>query len=165
MLETEERKSGCSKDIATDVLMKISRDLTAGRHRQLNNRQDLWILLISIVNEHIVQHRKDRIPQGGSIPQELSITDYLSNCEQDLEFLLSKGNRYGSLQEILDRFEDLISIVKDKQSKEVAILKLQGYSNREIGSQLGIVGKTVDRKVNKIISRWKHYLDKQSHNS
>jgi DNA-directed RNA polymerase specialized sigma24 family protein len=165
MLETNERRSACCNDIATDVLMKIARGLSSGRHRRLQNRQDLWILLISVVNEHVVKHRNNRLHLENGFPLELSITDYLSHCEQDLELLLSKGNRYSSLQEILIRFEDLIAVVTDQQSKDVAILKLQGYSNRDIGHELGIVAKTVDRKVNKIIACWKEYLDNQHWNS
>jgi DNA-binding NarL/FixJ family response regulator len=56
-------------------------------------------------------------------------------------------------------------MVKDPTSKEIASLKLQGLSNREIGSRLGIVAKTVDRKMKKIVSRWTDYLDNQGTSS
>jgi DNA-binding NarL/FixJ family response regulator len=79
--------------------------------------------------------------------------------------MLSKGNKYGSLQAILDQMEDLVAMVKDPTSKEIASLKLQGLSKREIGSRLGIVAKTVDRKMKKIVSRRTDYLDNQGTSS
>lgn len=160
MLAADEQRIRDGQDIATDVLMKMASELSSGQHQQLRDRNDLWVLLISIVNEQVVQNRNDWQQRNG-VPQELTLTDYLSHCDQDLELLLSKGNKYGSLQAILDRMDDLIALVKDQQSKEVALLKLQGYSNRDIGARLGLVAKTVDRKVSKIISRWKQYLDNQ----
>ncbi|MCE3018538.1 MAG: helix-turn-helix transcriptional regulator [Pirellula sp.] len=89
----------------------------------------------------------------------------LTSCDQDLELMLSKGNKYGSLQAILDQMEDLVAMVKDPTSKEIASLKLQGLSKREIGSRLGIVAKTVDRKMKKIVSRRTDYLDNQGTSS
>ncbi|MFN9421431.1 MAG: hypothetical protein ACK56W_10620 [Pirellula sp.] len=41
---------------------------------------------------------------------------------------------------------------------------MKGYSNREIGAQLGLVSKTVDRKAAKIEARWKQYLDNDRRN-
>ena len=139
--------------------MKIAEELSAGKHRRLCDREGLWVLLIAIVDKQVVQLREVRRRQNESVPQELPLTEYLFNCDQDLELMLSKANRHGDLQAVLDQMDDLISLFRDKQSREIASRKLQGYSNREISAQLGLVSKTVDRKAAKIESRWKQYLD------
>ena len=165
MQDSQERQLKSGKDVSADILMKISRELSAGKHQELQNRNDLWVLLISIVEEYVVRRRDSRQQDDDFCPQELSLTDYLTSCDQDLELMLSKGNKYGNLHAILDQMEDLVAMVKDPTSKEIASLKLQGLSNREIGSRLGIVAKTVDRKMKKIVSRWTDYLDNQGTSS
>jgi DNA-directed RNA polymerase specialized sigma24 family protein len=119
---------------------------------------------VAIVDEQVVRLREVRRQQNENIPQELPRTEYLSKCEQDLELMLSKADRHGDLQAVLDQMDDLISMLRDKQSREIASRKLQGYANREIGDQLGLVSKTVDRKAAKIEARWKQYLDNDRRN-
>jgi DNA-directed RNA polymerase specialized sigma24 family protein len=165
MQDAQERQLKSGKDVSADILMKISRELSAGEHQELQNRNDLWVLLISIVEEYVIRRRDGRQQHDDIFPLELPLTDYLNSCDQDLELMLSKGNKYGNLQAILDQMEDLVAMVKDPKSKEIASLKLQGLSNREIGSRLGIVAKTVDRKMKKIVSRWTDYLDNQGTSS
>ena len=159
LLRDKDRQPHDGEDIAADVLMKIAEELSAGKHRRLCDREGLWVLLIAIVDKQVVQLREVRRRQNESVPQELPLTEYLFNCDQDLELMLSKANRHGDLQAVLDQMDDLISLFRDKQSREIASRKLQGYSNREISAQLGLVSKTVDRKAAKIESRWKQYLD------
>jgi DNA-directed RNA polymerase specialized sigma24 family protein len=159
LLRDKVRQPHDGEDIAADVLMQIAEELSSGKHRRLCDREGLWVLLIAIVDKQVVQLREVRRRQNESIPQELPLTEYLFNCDQDLELMLSKANRHGDLQAVLDQMDDLISMFRDKQSREIASRKLQGYSNREIGAQLGLVSKTVDRKVAKIEARWKQYMD------
>jgi len=75
MQDVEERQLKSGKDVSADILMKISRELSAGKHQELQNRNDLWVLLISIVEEYVVRHRDSRQQDDDFCPQELSLTD------------------------------------------------------------------------------------------
>ena len=46
--------------------------------------------------------------------------------------------------------------------REIAMLKLQGYSNKEIAEQLGIALRAVERKLKLIRDQWQHISDQES---
>ena len=42
----------------------------------------------------------------------------------------------------------------DPVLRRVALLKLEGYTNPEIATELGITARTVERKLDRIRARW-----------
>ena len=53
----------------------------------------------------------------------------------------------------------LLDLLSD-ELREVAELKLQGFSNSEIAQQMGVVERTAERKLNLIRKHWSEDLDR-----
>jgi DNA-binding NarL/FixJ family response regulator len=50
--------------------------------------------------------------------------------------------------------EERLEALADPMLRRVALLKLEGYTNREIAAELKITARTVERKVDRIRARW-----------
>jgi DNA-directed RNA polymerase specialized sigma24 family protein len=48
----------------------------------------------------------------------------------------------------------LLASLDDDTLKSIAVWKTEGYTNEEIAAQLGVVLRTVERKVHAIRKRW-----------
>ena len=87
-----------------------------------------------------------------------TMTDLLENYNVNLDQFLGQEDSQSKLLEITDCWEELLKTLPDDRNRNVARLKIQGYSNREIGEMLQMVPRTVDRKVKLIAQRWLDYF-------
>ena len=53
-----------------------------------------------------------------------------------------------------ERCQHLMDRLRDDQMREIARRKLEGYSNAEIANQLGVVERTVERRLGMIRDYW-----------
>jgi DNA-directed RNA polymerase specialized sigma24 family protein len=52
----------------------------------------------------------------------------------------------------------LLGLLDDDSLRQIARLKLEGYTNEEIAERLGIVERTVERRLNRIRRQWMEAL-------
>ncbi len=55
---------------------------------------------------------------------------------------------------VAEEFERRLLGMGDDTLRRIALLKLEGYTNEEIGAQLGCVVRTVERKLDVIRKTW-----------
>jgi DNA-directed RNA polymerase specialized sigma24 family protein len=107
----------------------------------LADRNDLWRLLatrtISRAIDLIRQHR----------PAEVA-------GDQDLTRLLSRE----PTPEEADECRRLLDLLEDPELRQIALWKVEGYTNEEIASRLDCVPRTIERKVSRIRLLWQHEL-------
>lgn len=60
--------------------------------------------------------------------------------------------------EVAEQCEQLLERLDDDQLREIARLKLEGYTNKEIAKQLSVQTRTVERKLGLIRKLWKTTL-------
>ena len=56
--------------------------------------------------------------------------------------------------DFVDALRNRLALLKDQEQRSVALLKLQGYSNREIADKIDSSLRTVERTLNRIRSIW-----------
>jgi len=61
--------------------------------------------------------------------------------------------------QVADQFRRLMGLLPNEEVRSVALWKLEGYTNQEIGARLGCVDKTVERRLRLIRSLWKDAVD------
>jgi RNA polymerase sigma factor (sigma-70 family) len=117
-----------------------------GRPLQLTGRDDLWRLLaartISRAIDLIRRHR----------PGEVS-GDY------DLEQLLSREPTPDEAAATADECRRLLDLLDEPELRQIALWKVEGFTNEEIAVRLDCVTRTVERKVHRIRLLWKHELE------
>jgi DNA-directed RNA polymerase specialized sigma24 family protein len=116
------------------------------RPLHLSGRDDLWRLLatrtISRAIDLIRRHRP------GEVPGEL-----------DLEQLLTREPSPEDAAQIADECRRLLGLLGDPELRQIALWKVEGYTNEEIAANLDCVTRTVERKVSRIRLLWKHELE------
>ena len=60
----------------------------------------------------------------------------------------------GFIAEVAEQCDRLLGSLDDDTLKSIAVWKTEGYTNEEIAAQLGVVLRTVERKVHAIRERW-----------
>ncbi len=146
------------EDIAISVLHTITRNSAKGRFPDLQDRDDLWFLMIVIAQHAVIDKKRTELRRERQAAPVHTMTDLMELYNVDLEDFLGNDNSASKLLEIIDCWDELLKKLPDDRNREVAKLKMQGYSNREIADILGMVPRTVDRKIRLIAQRWQSYL-------
>ena len=128
--------------MALSALHALCNGAQEGRFRQLENRDDLWQLLVVIASRKATdQYRRWRRRQevGESAlhsPVEL-LADFTTQSFDSLA---------ATCAELLPRL--------DGKLLEVAMLKLEGYTNQEIATRRNRSVKTIERYLKMIREKW-----------
>lgn len=150
------------EDIAIQVLTSVCKKVEQGKYPDLQNRDDLWYLMIFIAHRMVIDRRRSRKKHSLQTPGEEELSPKEQTLEGALEtidnemdsFIAEDSESDFQLLEIIDCWQEMIRQIKDPVAKEVAKLKLEGHSNREIAEILRIVPRTVERKSQIIEQRW-----------
>ena len=142
-------------DIALSAFASFYRAAEQGRFPQLSDSTDLWRLLIAITQRKISRrvrndNRQKRRPltKGASRLDPVELADVASN-EPTPAFYVAA----------IDSFRDLIDRLGDPTLQSIALLKMEGYTNDEIGRQLACSVSTVERKLRRIRHEWANIAD------
>jgi DNA-directed RNA polymerase specialized sigma24 family protein len=162
--ETPQRVAD-AEDVAVNALADFFLDHRAGKFPSLRDRNELWPLLATITSHKAVDQQRQLFAQkrgidqvrGDSIRRDENtwLSDWpAEKFEQELQpdYLLM-------MQEQCDR---LLSTLGDDELRTIARRRLEGYTNREIASELGVIERTVERRVRLIRTLWEDVLDEQS---
>jgi RNA polymerase sigma factor (sigma-70 family) len=115
------------------------------RPLELTGRDDLWRLLatrtISRAIDLIRRHRPEEAPS-----------------DQDLTQLLTREPTPEEAAEVADECRRLLDLLDEPELRQIALWKVEGYTNEEIASRMDCVPRTIERKVSRIRLLWKHEL-------
>jgi RNA polymerase sigma factor (sigma-70 family) len=113
------------------------------RPLRLTGRDDLWRLLatrtISRAIDLIRRHRPAEVPGA-----------------YDPEQFLSREPTPEEAAATADECRRLLEALEDPELRQVALWKVEGFTNEEIAARLDCVPRTVERKVRRIRLLWQH---------
>lgn len=145
------------EDVALQVLDTFQRGVKRGKFPRLDDRNDLWRLLVVMTARAVtdVRLKQGRLKRGEGRTIEASALNAMALSDQDLldqvatseptpEFALMMAEEVRRLLESLRR-EDL---------RTVAIAKLEGETNEEVAARLGCSVRTVANKLKMIRLMW-----------
>ena len=115
------------------------------RPLELAGRDDLWRLLatrtISRAIDLIRRHHPEEVAR-----------------DKDFTQLLTREPTPLEAAEVADECRRLLESLPEPELRIIALLKVEGYTNEEIASQLDCVPRTIERKMSRIRLLWKHEL-------
>ena len=147
-LGTFPRRVADEEDVAASVLASLCRGAQDGKYPRLTDRDDLWRLLVVLTARKVCDYyeREGRKKRGGG---KLPASERAAALEQ----VLSREPTAESVAIFLEDCERMLSLLPDGE-REVAIRKLEGYTNKEIATQLKCGVRTVERRLEIIRSAW-----------
>lgn len=151
------------EDAVLSAFHSFCRGLDAGRFPRLNDRHDLWKVLLSLTARKaaLYNRRENAEKRGGGKVRGASVFSANGSAEHLGEIGAVLGTEptpeFAAL--VSDECGQLLDELDDESQRQIAILKLEGYTNQEISERLDMGLRTVERKLTLIRGKWAKQAD------
>lgn len=145
--------ANCDRGLADeeDVVLSVFNAFLNGvddqRFLELDDRDDLWQILVMLTDRKAIalRRRGQAIKRGaGQVRVEPTRLDEVTAKEPTPAFAL----------EMVEQLQRRLSGLQDPLLREIAVGKLQGYTQKELARQLNVSLRTVERKLSLIRRKW-----------
>lgn len=142
------------EDVALSALESLFHGVANERFPKLDDRSNLWSLLAKITACKAINQRDRQLAKkrGGGKPA-LRLGSPLESAAAPFE-LIDQELGPDFLVAMQEECQRLMGSLEDQTLEKIAARKLEGYSNAEIAKELGVVERTVERKLALIRARW-----------
>jgi len=149
------RAAADEEDVALSAFDSFCRGAECGRFPRLNDRGDLWQLLVMLTVRKAIsraryENREKRRPprQTGKDPDDP--LEQAPGCEPTPEFAA----------QVAEEVRRLLGLLPAGEFRSVAMWKMEGFSNAEIAAKLHRSEGTVERKLAFIRKCWQSEVGK-----
>lgn len=153
------------EDVALSVFRCLWGHATRGKLSELEGRQELWRLLVVMTTNKAIdqQRRSAKLKRGGG--------KLLHNAMQgdEGEEAVDFGVELAQVMDdqptpevqamIAEGHRRLMALLGDERLRQIAQWKLEGYTNEEIASRLGLATRSIERKLRQIRHVWAQEVD------
>jgi RNA polymerase sigma factor (sigma-70 family) len=149
------------EDLALSAIDSFFRRATDGQFPDLSRRHELWSLLVTIVTRKAVNRfKKDRaLKRGGRRPGGEPFKHDGDGHATSLAEVMATEPPPEILAELREELHRQLELLENDMLREVAVLRLQGFTNQEIADRLNVAERTVRRKINRIRREWSESSD------
>jgi DNA-directed RNA polymerase specialized sigma24 family protein len=147
-----------AEDAALSAFDSFCRGAAAGRFPRLDDRDDLWALLVTLtVRKASAQVRRERRLKrgGGRVRTEQGLGGAAPDAGGGLDEIVGREPTPELAAMMAEEYLHLLGGLGDETLRRIAAWKLEGYSNGEIAARLGRGLRTVERKLGVIRSSWR----------
>jgi RNA polymerase sigma factor (sigma-70 family) len=140
-----------AEDVVQDALGNFFNGLGAARFRQLDDRSDLWQVLVLLTKRRAIDAYRKQRRQAARSESELASAGAESGGV--LANVSDAADSFGA--EAASTLSDLLDLLPDTTLAAVATGRLDGYTNSELAEQLDVSERTIERKLQLIRDIWK----------
>jgi DNA-directed RNA polymerase specialized sigma24 family protein len=146
------RRVADEEDVALSAFNSFFQGVERGRFPQLTDRNNLWRLLVVLTARKVCHLIRDenRQKRGGHAN---------SNVPPDgpsIEEILSREPEPPFAAQVAEECQRLLERLGDAGLRDIALWKMEGYTNEEIATRLDCAPRTVERKLRLIRSMWEN---------
>jgi DNA-directed RNA polymerase specialized sigma24 family protein len=135
------------EDVALGAFDSFCRGVQRGRFPRLDDRDDLWRILMILTARKAGRLRRHEGQQKRSVPAE-------AGEEADLEEVVGREPTPEFAAEVADECRRLLAVLGNANLEAVARCKMEGYTNAEIAQRLDCSLRTVARRLDLIRDLW-----------
>jgi DNA-directed RNA polymerase specialized sigma24 family protein len=147
------------EDVALSAFKSFWFGITKGRFPDLNDRDDLWRLLVTITLHKVSHAVRDAGRQKRASDSQRARVAPPNEDEGFLDELVGQEPTPELAAEIAEQCELLLRQLPSKTLVDVAVLKMEGYTNKEIADQWGKSERTVERKLMLVRNIWSKHVE------
>jgi DNA-directed RNA polymerase specialized sigma24 family protein len=153
------RRAADEEDVALSAFDSFCRGAEHDRFPQLNDRFDLWQLLVLLTARKaydLAQHERRQKRGGGAVLDEAALPIPVDSSAQGaaLEQIEAPEPTPAFAAQVAEECRRLLERLDSPELRSVALLKVEGFGNEEIAGQLGCGLRTVERRLRLIRSIW-----------
>ena len=153
LVELARRKLGAKpraadeEDVALSAFDSFCRGLKHGRFPELQDRDNLWKLLVVLTARKACHLLRDeqRLKRGGG---------QTAGADGELELVPSQEPSPEFAAELSENCQRLLDRLGDADLRRIALSKMEGYTSEEIAGQMSCAPRTVERKLRLIRNLW-----------
>lgn len=145
------RRAADEEDVALSAFDSFYRRAELGQFARLSDRDDLWQILVLITERKAIDlmRREGRKSRGEGNVVVLSELEGEAVGE-----VLDPGPTPEFAAQVADEFRKLLELLGDDSLRKVALIKMEGHTNKEISERIGCIEQTVERKLRAIRQIW-----------
>jgi DNA-directed RNA polymerase specialized sigma24 family protein len=157
-LRSAPRRAADEEDVALSAFDSLCRGASKGRFPQLSDRNNLWHLLVVLTARKAAHLMRDETRQKRGGPGPSAESPYPGLVETDVEQLLGTEPSPQFAAQVAEECERLLNDLGSSELRQIAVWKMEGFTNEEIAAQLQCAPRTVERRLRMIRGIW----DKES---
>jgi DNA-directed RNA polymerase specialized sigma24 family protein len=156
-LQGASRRVADEEDVALSAFDSFCRGAAGDRFPRLNDRDDLWQLLVMITARKAIdlrQHEGRRKRGGGAAHVEAGSGGDATSVDDALGQVIGREPTPEFAAQVAEECRRLLDLLEEPELRAVALAKMEGYTTEQIAEQLGCVPRTVERKLGLIRRLW-----------
>jgi DNA-directed RNA polymerase specialized sigma24 family protein len=147
------RRAADEEDVALSAFASFCQAVDAGRYPTLDNRDDLWQVLVMHTARKAIDLRRYAARQKRDTGTSAAVSapaslDQVIGTEPDPEFAAACA----------EEFEHLMRLLDEPLLREIALKKLAGHSNPEIAADVGWSLRSIERKLALVRALWSEHF-------
>jgi len=145
-----------------DVLQSMYKSFCLRQQRgefDLASRDALWKLLVTITLRIARNAANKQMREKRDVGREQTISDQDDgeSGQWVLEQMDSSGPSPAEAALLNEALERRLEMLDDAQLREIALWRLEGYTNGEIAARLDCTERSIERRLERIRSKWTAY--------
>lgn len=150
------RRAADEEDAVLSAFHSFCQRVEKGRFPQLEDRTDLWRLLVVITSRKALKQVEAdrRVKRGGGKVRGESIFPGAAEEQAGIHAVADGQPTPEFAVQMGEEVRELLARLGDPKLCEMALLKLEGYSNEEIAQRLQCALRTVERRLRGIRAIW-----------
>lgn len=147
------------EDVALSAFDSFCRRAEQGRFVELQDRDNLWRLLVVLTARKavdLVKHERRQKRGAGSVCDEAALGDptAFDHRATALDQIIGREPTPEFAAQMAEECERLLQSLDDEGLRSVALWKMHGYTNAEIATRLGRAPRAVERMLQLIRRIW-----------
>jgi DNA-directed RNA polymerase specialized sigma24 family protein len=146
------------EDVALSAFHSFCKGAAAGKFPRLENRDDLWKLLVKITSRKAKDYLRtaNRLKRGGGEVRGESVfmTPGDGGGQLGLDQAAGDAETPEMVSIVAEECRRMLDVLGDDTLKQIAVWKVEGHTDAEIAAMLGCVVRTVERKMERIREKW-----------
>ncbi len=152
------RRVADEDDVVLSAFKSFCQRAQADRFPDLHDRDDLWHLIVHITERKASDQLRDQSRKkrgSGRVAGESAFLDLqTSSGGAGINEVAGPDPTPEFAAEMVEAVDRLFSQLADDELRQIALHKLEGYTNEEIASKIGCAPPTVKRRLRLIRKRW-----------
>jgi DNA-directed RNA polymerase specialized sigma24 family protein len=150
------RRAADEEDVALSAFASFCRGARRGRFPRLDDRDNLWRLLVTFTARKAFDQVRDERTQkrgGGDVSGESALRG-AEGSPADLDQIVGREPTPAFAAQVADECRRLLDLLADAELRSVAVWKMEGDTTEQIAAKLACAPSTVERKLRRIRGLW-----------
>lgn len=150
------RRVSDEEDVALSAFNGFFQGVEESRFPRLDDRDDLWQVLVMLVSRKAVDHRRreSAAKRGAGAVAGESAFGVTDSQEAGLNQVIGSEPSPEFVAEFAEQFEQLQTSLGDETLQRIVVGKMEGRTNKELAGELGLHVGSIERKLRLIRRTW-----------